>query len=179
MKYKYSKIFGQDVTIIQPDVFYDFRGEYIETWNIENYKVFNPKGKNKEIIFKQDDISTSIKYTLRGFHGDDRTWKLIQCVYGALYQVIVDNRPESDTYLKWEAFALNNKNRTQILIPPGFGNAHLVLSETAVFSYKQSTLYEGQGKQFTIKWDDPKVGAYWPISNPILSERDNTKATFL
>lgn len=179
MKYKYSKIFGKDVAIIQPDVFYDFRGEYIETWNIENYKVFDPKGRDKEIIFKQDDISTSVKHTLRGFHGDDKTWKLIQCVYGALYQVVVDNRPESDTYLKWEAFALNDKNRTQILIPPGFGNAHLVLSDTAVFSYKQSTLYQGQGKQFTIKWDDPKVGAYWPISNPILSERDNTKATFL
>jgi len=173
MKHRYSKIFGQDVVIIQPDIFYDFRGEYIETWNIKNYKIFN--SKNKKIIFKQDDISTSIKHTLRGFHGDNRTWKLIQCVYGALYQVIVDNRPESDTYLKWEAFALNDKNRTQILIPPGFGNAHLVLSDTAVFSYKQSTLYEGQEKQFTIKWDDPRINAYWPIKNPILSERDTLK----
>ena len=174
MKYKYSKIFGQDVAIIQPDVFYDFRGEYIETWNIESYKDI----PNEEVLFKQDDISTSIKDTLRGFHGDSKTWKLIQCVYGALYQVIVDNRPESENYLKWEAFSLNDKNRTQILIPPGFGNAHLVLSDTAVFSYKQSTLYEGQGVQFTLMWDDPKVGAYWPIQNPILSERD-AKAKYL
>lgn len=172
MKYKHSKVFGSDVAIIQPDIFYDFRGEYVETWNIENYKAFNPPGNKNEIIFKQDDISTSVKHTLRGFHGDYNTWKLIQCLYGALYQVIVDNRPESSTYLKWEAFALNDKNRTQILIPPQFGNAFLVLSDTAVFSYKQSTLYQGQGKQFTIKWDDPKVGAYWPINNPILSERD-------
>ena len=174
MKYKYSKIFGQDVAIIQPDVFYDFRGEYIETWNIESYKDI----PNEEVLFKQDDISTSIKHTLRGFHGDSKTWKLIQCVYGALYQVIVDNRPESENYLKWEAFSLNDKNRTQILIPPGFGNAHLVLSDTVVFSYKQSTLYEGQGVQFTLMWDDPKVGAYWPIQNPILSERD-AKAKYL
>ena len=77
MKYKYSKIFGQDVAIIQPDVFYDFRGEYIETWNIESYKDI----PNEEVLFKQDDISTSIKHTLRGFHGDSKTWKLIQCVY--------------------------------------------------------------------------------------------------
>ena len=172
MKYTYSKGFSKDVAIIQPDVFYDFRGEYIETWNIENYKVFDPKGHNKQLEFKQDDISTSIKHTLRGFHGDTNTWKLIQCVYGALYQVVVDNRPDSENYLKWEAYALNDKNRTQILIPPGFGNAHLVLSDTAVFSYKQTTLYEGQGKQFTIKWNDPAVGVYWPINNPILSERD-------
>ena len=153
MKYKYSKIFDQDVAIIQPDVFYDFRGEYIETWNIESYKDI----PNEEVLFKQDDISTSIKHTLRGFHGDSKTWKLIQCVYGALYQVIVDNRPESENYLKWEAFSL---------------------SDTAVFSYKQSTLYEGQGVQFTLMWDDPKVGAYWPIQNPILSERD-AKAKYL
>jgi len=178
MKYKYSKIFGKDVVIIQPDVFYDFRGEYIETWNVETYKGFNSKEYNKQLEWKQDDISTSIKYTLRGFHRDSNTWKLIQCVYGALYQVVVDNRPKSKNYLKWEAYALNDKNRTQILIPPGFGNAFLVLSDIAVFSYKQSTLYQGKEKQFTIKWDYPKVGAYWPIDNPILSERD-IKAKYL
>ena len=81
-------------------------------------------------------------------------------------------RPDSPTYLKWESFTLNDKNRLQILIPPMFGNAHLVMSDIATFHYKQSTLYEGQGKQFTIKWDDPKIGAFWPITNPILSERD-------
>jgi dTDP-4-dehydrorhamnose 3,5-epimerase len=81
-------------------------------------------------------------------------------------------RPESETYLKWESFSLNDKNRVQILVPPKFGNAHLIISDTAIFHYKQSTLYQGQSKQFTVKWDDPKVGAYWPINNPILSERD-------
>jgi dTDP-4-dehydrorhamnose 3,5-epimerase len=151
MVVKESKIFGSDVKIIQPEIFQDFRGEYVETWNVELYKQFG-------VEFKQDDISVSVKHTLRGFHGDEKTHKLISCLHGSLYQVIVDMRPESPTYLQWEAFALNDKNRTQ--------------SETAMFHYKQSTLYEGQGKQFTVKWDDPKVGAYWPIKKPILSQRD-------
>ena len=122
--------------------------------------------------FKQDDISVSNKNVLRGFHGDENTHKLISCLHGSIYQVIVDMRPDSPTYLKWEAFSLNEKNRLQILIPPMFGNAHLVMSDVAIFHYKQSTLYEGQGKQFTVKWDDPKIGVNWPINNPILSERD-------
>jgi dTDP-4-dehydrorhamnose 3,5-epimerase len=166
MNYSFSKIFGKDVAIIQPEVFHDFRGEYIETWNIETYKIFGA------LEFKQDDISASIKHTLRGIHGDARTWKLIQCLYGALFQVIVDMRPESDTYLKWESFILNDKNRTQILIPPMFGNAHLVMSDFGIFSYKQTTLYEGAEKQFTVRWDDPKLDIPWPIKDPLLSQRD-------
>jgi dTDP-4-dehydrorhamnose 3,5-epimerase len=165
MEYQNSKIFGEDVKIIKPNIFYDFRGEYVETWNVELYKEFS-------VDFKQDDISVSERNTLRGFHGDANTHKLISCLYGSLYQVIVDMRPDSPTYLKWESFAINDKNRIQILIPPMFGNAHLVMSEKAIFHYKQSTLYEGQGKQFTVKWDDPKINVYWPIKNPILSNRD-------
>ncbi len=171
MKYKFSKKLP-DVAIIQPDIFYDYRGEYIETWNIENYKVFNPKGNGNEIIFKQDDISVSNKNTLRGLHGDFETWKLIQCAYGSLLQAVVDMRPESKTYLEYDLFSINDKNRTQILVPPGFANGHLVMSDFGIFCYKQSTLYGGAGAQFTLKWDDPKVNIPWPINNPILSSRD-------
>jgi dTDP-4-dehydrorhamnose 3,5-epimerase len=86
-------------------------------------------------------------------------------------------RPESRTYLKHELFSINDKNRNQILIPPGFANGHLVMSDFGIFSYKQSTLYGGASKQFTVRWDDPKVGIEWPINNPILSSRDkNAKA---
>jgi dTDP-4-dehydrorhamnose 3,5-epimerase len=167
MKYITSKTLPE-VNIISPDVYYDYRGEYIETWNIENYKVFG--GGN--ITFKQDDISTSIKHTLRGLHGDFETWKLVQCLYGSLLQVVVDMRPNSDTYLKYDMFSINDKNRNQILIPPGFANGHLVMSDFGIFSYKQSTLYKGAGTQFTVKWDDPKINILWPIENPILSSRD-------
>ena len=171
MEYNYSKIFGEDVVIIKPEIFHDYRGEYVETWNVDLYSKFS-------VNFKQDDISVSNKNVLRGFHGDENTHKLISCLHGSIYQVIVDMRPDSPTYLKWEAFSLNEKNRLQILIPPMFGNAHLVMSDVAIFHYKQSTLYEGQGKQFTVKWDDPKIGVNWPINNPILSERDKNAKKF-
>ena len=171
MKYKFSKIFPE-VAIIQPDIFHDYRGEYVETWNIENYKVFDPKGRSNEITFKQDDISTSVKHTLRGLHGDFKTWKLVQCAYGSLLQVVVDMRPDSETYLLHELFSINDKNRTQILIPPGFANGHLVISDYGVFCYKQSTLYGGVGDQFTVRWDDTKINIPWPIENPLLSSRD-------
>lgn len=167
MKYEFSKILP-DVAIITPNIFYDYRGEYVETWNIENYKIFN----KENITFKQDDISTSVRYTLRGLHGDNETWKLVQCLYGSLLQVVVDMRPNSETYLKHDMFSINDKNRRQILIPPGFANGHLVMSEMGIFSYKQSTLYVGADAQFTVRWDDPKLNIPWPITNPILSLRD-------
>jgi dTDP-4-dehydrorhamnose 3,5-epimerase len=167
MKFEFSKILPE-VAIIQPSIFYDYRGEYVETWNQEHYKAFN-FGK---IEFKQDDISTSVKHTLRGLHGDFETWKLVQCLYGSLLQVVVDMRPDSETYLKHDMFPINDKNRNQILVPPGFANGHLVMSDFGIFSYKQSTLYKGAGAQFTVRWNDPKVNIAWPIENPILSSRD-------
>jgi len=177
MKYKFSKKL-EEVAIIQPDIFYDYRGEYVETWNIENYKIFDHLvNGNQKIEFKQDDISTSVKHTLRGLHGDDKTWKLVSCVYGSLLQVVVDMRESSDTYLEYDMFSINDKNRNQILIPPGFANGHLVMSDFGIFSYKQSTLYGGPGSQFTVKWNDPKLNIPWPIDNPILSSRDKNVDT--
>jgi dTDP-4-dehydrorhamnose 3,5-epimerase len=81
-------------------------------------------------------------------------------------------RPNSKTYLQYDIFSINDKNRIQVLIPPGFANGHLVMSEFGIFSYKQSTLYKGAGAQFTVRWNDPKVNIAWPIKNPILSSRD-------
>ena len=113
MKYKVSKKL-EEVVIIQPDIFYDYRGEYVETWNVENYKIFDHIVNNgKKIEFKQDDISTSVKHTLRGLHGDDKTWKLVSCVYGSLLQVVVDMRESSDTYLEYDMFSINDKKSDQ------------------------------------------------------------------
>jgi dTDP-4-dehydrorhamnose 3,5-epimerase len=167
MKYKFSEKLP-DVAIIQPSIFYDFRGEYVETWNSEYYKVFGNGG----IEFKQDDVSVSCKHTLRGLHGDFETWKLVQCIYGSLLQVVVDMRTDSKTYLQYDMFSITDKNRTQILVPPGFANGHLVMSEMGIFSYKQSTLYKGVGAQFTVRWDDPKINIFWPVKEPLLSSRD-------
>ena len=154
-----------DVQIITPHVFHDYRGEYIETWNSEDYKQFN-------IEFKQDDISTSVKHTLRGLHGDFVTWKLVSCVYGSLLQAVVDMNVGSETYLQWDLISINDKNRKQVLIPPGYANGHLVMSDFGIFSYKQSTLYGGAKEQFTVNWDEPEINIPWPIDNPILSFRD-------
>lgn len=154
------------VLLVKPGIFRDFRGEFVETYNENLYKE-----KGIEVDFVQDDISTSKKDVLRGIHGDDKTWKLISCLYGEIYQVIVNCDKESEDFGKWQSFILSDKNRHQLLIPPKHGNAYLVLSEMAVFSYKQSTYYDRES-QFSYKWNDPNFGIFWPIKNPILSERD-------
>lgn len=159
----------KDVLLIKPDVFEDFRGEYVETYNEEEYK---SKGINVKFI--QDDISVSTKNVLRGIHGDSDTWKLISCHYGKFYLVVVNCDKKSKKYGKWQSFTLSDKNRLQVLIPPSHGNGHLVLSDLAIFHYKQSTYYNPK-KQFTYKWNDPKLKIWWPIKNPILSQRDEAE----
>jgi dTDP-4-dehydrorhamnose 3,5-epimerase len=146
--------------------FEDHRGSYIETYN-KNF--FSENGINIE--FLQDDISVSKKNVLRGIHGDQKTWKLISCLHGEFQLIIVNNDSKSREYKKWESFDLSFKNKLQILVPPKFGNGHLVLSNECIFHYKQNTNYERDG-QFTIKWNDPLFGFKWKITNPILSERD-------
>ena len=153
--------------VTPPTVFEDFRGEYIETYNKELYF------KNGIIVdFIQDDISLSRKNVLRGIHGDQETWKLVSCLLGSFYLVVINNDPDSKEYKKSISFTLTDKNKLQVLIPPKFGNGHLVMSDLAIFHYKQSTLYNRNG-QFTIKWNDPNYKLWWPSKNPILSERDS------
>ena len=155
-----------DVLLIKLDVFEDYRGEYIETYNEELYR---KKGIN--IKFVQDDISVSTKNVLRGIHGDSETWKLISCLYGKFYLIVVNCDVSSENFGKWESFVLSDVNRLQVLVPPKYGNAHLILSNKAIFHYKQSTYYNPE-KQFTYKWNEPKFNIWWPIKNPILSQRD-------
>jgi dTDP-4-dehydrorhamnose 3,5-epimerase len=158
--------------LIKPDVFYDFRGEYLETFNAQRYQFSDLK--NTPIKFVEDDISVSRQYVLRGLHGDSKTWKLIQCLWGEFYYVVADMRKDSPAYLKWEAFTLNDKNRLQVLVPAGCANGHLVLSERCIFSYKQSQYYSGMENQFTVRWNDPALAIWWPIEKPILSRRDSS-----
>jgi len=155
-----------DVLLIKLDVFEDHRGEYVETYNEELYR------KNGiDIKFVQDDISISAKNVLRGIHGDSETWKLISCLYGKFYLMVVNCDVNSENFGKWESFVLSDVNRLQVLVPPKYGNAHLILSDKAIFHYKQSTYYNPE-KQFTYKWNEPKFNIWWPINNPILSQRD-------
>lgn len=152
--------------ITPPTIFEDFRGSYIETYNKE---IYANEGIKHDFI--QDDISVSRLHVLRGIHGDSKTWKLVTCLQGAFYLVVVNNDPSSSQYRKWIAFTLSDVNHFQVLIPPNFGNGHLVLSETTIFHYKQTTNYDRDG-QFTISWNDSEYGIWWPVKNPIVSQRD-------
>ena len=160
-----SKLKGVKI-ITPPTIFEDFRGTYVELYNEDLYQ---KAGITTNFI--QDDISTSTKHVLRGIHGDSQTWKLISCLSGKFYLVVVNWDKDSPQFRQWESFVLSDVNRLQVLIPPRFGNGHLVLSDFAVFHYKQSTQYNRAG-QFTILWNDPQLKIWWPIKNPIVSKRD-------
>jgi dTDP-4-dehydrorhamnose 3,5-epimerase len=149
-----------------PTIFEDFRGTYVETYNVDQYHAAGISAQ-----FVQDDISISSKHVLRGIHGDAETCKLVSCLYGKFYLVVINNDPESPQHGLWDAFTLSDQNHLQVLIPPKFGNGHVVLSDQAIFHYKQTTYYNQAG-QFTLKWNDPKLGLWWPIKNPIVSKRD-------
>ncbi|KMT66590.1 dTDP-4-dehydrorhamnose 3,5-epimerase family protein [Catenovulum maritimum] len=156
-----------DVKLIELDYFEDFRGTYLESYNREEYQK-----QGISIDFVQDDFSMSRKHVLRGIHGDTETWKLVSCIEGCFRLVVVNCDTESELFGQWVAFDLSETNARQVLIPPKHGNAHLVLSDRAIFHYKQSTYYNPNG-QFTYKWNDPKFNIWWPIDNPILSQRDD------
>ena len=151
--------------------FIDHRGYYWTSWQSKSIK---------NIKFKHDKFSLSKKNVLRGLHGDNKTWKLVSCPYGEFLLVVVNCVKKSKDYLKFKSWVLSHKNGLQILIPPNFANGHLCLSDKCLFHYKLS--YKGSyldaNKQFSIRWNDPKIKIKWPIKKPILSLRDR-KAKFL
>lgn len=165
MQVKKTKLDGV-LLISPPTIFEDFRGSYVELYNEELYTKAGIK-----IRFVQDDISESSRHVLRGIHGDGGTWKLISCLHGTFYLVVINWDETTPQYRQWDAFTLSDKNRLQVLIPPKFGNGHIVLSERAIFHYKQNTNYDRAG-QFTLAWNDPALKIWWPIKNPIVSQRD-------
>ncbi len=165
MEIRKTKLDGV-LLIKPPTIFEDFRGTYVE---IHNEKLYNEAGI--KVKFVQDDISVSSRHVLRGIHGDGETWKLISCLYGKFYLVVVNWDKTSPQFGQWDSFVLSDQNRLQVLVPAKFGNGHLVLSDLAIFHYKQSAYYNRAG-QFTILWNDPKLDIWWPVKNPILSRRD-------
>lgn len=154
------------VFLIKPSVHEDKRGNFYETYHEKDY---HEVGLTADFV--QDDVSLSVKGVLKGMHGDAGTYKLIQCVYGSVYAVVVDCDENSLTFGKWESFILSAENRHQLYIPPMYGNGYYVITDIAVYTYKQSTYY-GQYKQFTYKWNDQRFQIRWPADHPILSERD-------
>lgn len=163
-----EKISG--VKIITPSVFEESRGSIWTSYNCDQIGALLPEG----LCFNHDKFSCSKKSVLRGIHGDFKSWKLVSCVYGSIFQVVVDLRRKSHSYLVHQHFQLGSDNRQMILVPPGVGNAFFVSSESATYHYKLA--YKGDyadvDEQFTVAWDDPRINIKWPKGSPILSERD-------
>ena len=161
------------VKLIRPSVaFEDYRGIIFEHFNSVNY------GESGIGWFVQDTISISYRGVIRGLHGDDMTTKLVSCLHGRIYAVVVNYLKGHPQFLKWEAFTLTGDNRLQLLVPIGYGNGYQVLSNHAIYCYKLSVRYGREDKQFSINPFDPKLNISWPIHNPILSQRDR-EASFL
>lgn len=157
------------VKIITPTFFEDFRGQYIELYNKNLYKE-----KGIDIDFVEEDLSVTTKHALKGIHGDDRTWKLVQCLYGKFYLIVINyNFDDKENFGKWQSFTLSDTNRIQILIPPKHGNGHISLSEQCLFHYKQSHSYD-LSRQFSIRWDDDRFNIFWPVKPINISRRDQT-----
>jgi len=156
----------QGVYLVTPEVHEDARGNFYETYNEKEYF---KAGLTAKMV--QDDVSFSWQGVLKGMHGDAGTCKLVQCVQGEVYAVVLNCDTSSEDFGRWESFVLSAQNRRQLYIPPMYGNGYYVLSEWAVYTYKQSTYY-GDFPQFTYKWDDKRFGIVWPDKARIISERD-------
>ncbi len=172
MKIEKTKLEG--ILLIKPEPFQDGKGEFFEDTRgsfLETYHELKFKEQEIDIHFVEDDISVSKKDVLRGLHGDRETWKLVSCLYGKIFFVVVNCDEASSAFGTWESFDLNDMSHWRVLVPPGYGNGYLALSEKIIFQYKQSAYYNRKN-QFSFAWNDPRFNIPWPVQNPILSERD-------
>lgn len=158
-----------DVKIIEPKVFGDERGFFVETFQKERYL----KALNIDGDFVQDNHSRSAKGVLRGLHfqRDNPQGKLVRVVRGEVFDVAVDIRPESPTFKQWVGVILSEENKTQFWIPPGLAHGFVVLSDFADFEYKCTNYYD-PGSEGCLLWNDPEVGIEWPVESPLLSVKD-------
>lgn len=154
--------------IIEPKVFGDARGFFLETWNEQQYR-----GAGLDLRFVQDNLSRSRRGTVRGLHfqNPNSQGKLVYVIEGEVFDVAVDLRRSSPTFGRWHGLRLSAENRLQFFVPPGFAHGFAVLSETALFAYKCTDFYSPKD-ELTLRWNDPEVGVTWPVSEPVLSEKD-------
>ena len=166
MNDKKTKLPG--VIILEPDVFSDDRGFFLETWNSTRYEDVGVQGP-----FVQDNISFSRKGVLRGLHFQypQPQGKLVQVLSGQVVDVAVDIRVDSPTFGRWISEVLSDSNHRQMYIPPGLAHGYCVISETAVFSYKCTDFYNPSTENGII-WNDADLNIDWPIKQPVLSAKD-------
>jgi len=159
------------VLIIEPKVFADARGFFLETFHKERYEAFGVPGKGLEFV--QDNHSRSCKGALRGLHFqlENPQGKLVSAGTGAVFDVVADVDPDSETFGHWVGVEISEDNHRQLWIPPGYAHGFCVLSEVADFQYKCTALYHAESDAGVL-WNDPDLGIKWPIENPLLSEKD-------
>jgi dTDP-4-dehydrorhamnose 3,5-epimerase len=157
-----------DVMIVEPDVFRDSRGWFLETYHGQKYR-----DGGIQASFVQDNCSSSVKHTLRGLHAQvgNPQGKLIQVIHGHIFDVAVDIRRGSPTFLNWVGVELDGDRLHQLYIPPGFAHGFCVLSEAAIVNYKCTDFYNPQG-ELTIRWNEGRIGVAWPVQSPLLSPKD-------
>ena len=162
------------VILIEPDVYPDKRGFFLESYSKKKYEEI---GIDCEFI--QDNHSASIKGTLRGMHWQINPGqaKLVRVVFGEVLDVVVDIRKKSPTFGHWEGFRLSAENKKQLFVPTGFAHSYFVLSDYAEFFYKCNCYYSPKDERGFI-WNDPTVGITWPTNTPILSPRDMKQPLF-
>jgi dTDP-4-dehydrorhamnose 3,5-epimerase len=154
--------------VIEPQVFADSRGFFMELWNELRYNEAGLKAP-----FVQDNLSRSRRGTLRGLHFQNprAQGKLVSVLEGEVFDVAVDLRRSSPTFGRWHGLRLSSQNRLQFFVPPGLAHGFQVLSETALFTYKCTEFYSPKD-EWTLRWNDPDLDVKWPIETPMLSEKD-------
>jgi len=161
------------VLLLEPDVFRDARGTFLETFHERKYREAGIPHS-----FVQDNQSRSTRGTLRGLHAQLRKpqGKLIRTLRGEIFDVAIDIRPGSPTFGKWTAATLRADDFRQMFIPPGFAHGFCVLSEVAEVAYKCTDFYD-PADEIGFRWNDPEVGIAWPIRDPLLSSKDASLPT--
>jgi dTDP-4-dehydrorhamnose 3,5-epimerase len=166
MKVEQTRLPG--VLFLEPRVFRDARGHFLETWNEGRYQELGVPGP-----FVQDNVSVSARGVLRGLHFQQPNpqGKLVSVLQGEVYDVAVDIRVGSPTFGEWLGCTLSGEDGRQLYIPPGFAHGFVVLSPSAVFAYKCTAYYDPDAEG-TLLWNDPAIGIEWPVSEPLLSDKD-------
>lgn len=167
---KVSKTALQGALVIEPDVFGDDRGFFMESWNRRRYQELGI-----DVDFVQDNVSFSVQGTLRGLHCQTphSQGKLVQVLVGEVFDVAVDIRQDSPTFGRWVGISLSAGNRRQFYIPPGFAHGFCVTSENALFAYKCTDYYE-PAAELAVAWNDPDLAIGWPVRAPLLSPKDQS-----
>lgn len=170
-RFKFTDTPISGVRIIEPGVYADERGCFMETYNFNDFKA-----AGIDAVFVQDNQSVSVKGVLRGLHFQKihPQAKIVRVISGEVFDVAVDIRNESPTYKKWFGIALSGENKKQLFVPEGLAHGFLVLSREAVFTYKCTDFYHPEDERGII-WNDPDIGIDWPLGNMervILSDKD-------